>query len=554
MRIWCRQSGQGLKHVNAFHIAIAKILAGFRQRVRTLSPWQARAVAFVLGVLAVFAMPPTYQIYLLIPAFSGLLWLSADAPTPAKAFVVGWWFGTGFFAAGLYWVSFALLVEADKFAWLIPFAVLGFGFGLGLFGACVALVVRLSPGPLTAKALVLAGVWAVLEWVRSWLFTGLPWNPVGSVWAFSDAAMQGAAVIGVFGQSLLTVLAAASVGVVADDASRLRHAPRVLSGLAMLALIAQWGIGERRLAQDSGEMTPGVRLRLVQPNIPQIEKWKPALRERNMLAQIDLALAPPKDQDPQPTHIIWAETAAPFFIENHTAWRQLVAAATPPGGLTILGAPRAIAPSEPGHAMQVTNALLAIDDQGAVVGSFDKFHLVPFGEYVPFSDWLPLGKITQGQGAFTPGPGPRTLTLGNLPPVSPLICYEIIFPHEVTDLDNRPRWLLNLTNDAWYGKTAGPHQHFVSARLRAVEEGLPTVRVAFTGISAIVDGYGRVREHLPLGKKGFVDGDLPRPLAHPGLYARFGNVVPVSLSILVLAIGIAFGLWRLRRAEGWNLA
>jgi len=520
---------------------IAKGLAGLRAHVRGLGVWQARLLAFGLGALAVFAMPPTYQIYLLVPAFSGLLWLSADAPSRWRAFAVGWWFGAGFFAAGLYWISFALLVEADKFAWLIPFSVLGFAFGLGLFCAFSALIVRMAPGGLTARALVLAGVWGLLEWVRAWLFTGLPWNPVGSVWAFSDAAIQGAAGIGVFGQSLLTVLAAASVGAVADDAPRMGAAPRWLTGLAFLSLIAMWGLGENRLAAATAETVEGVRLRLVQPNIAQSNKWKRELREANMLAQIDLGRAPPRNGDPQPTHIIWAETSAPFFIENQTAWRRLVGAATPPGGLTILGAPRRVAPQAQGEAFRVANAMLAIDNQGEVNAHYDKFHLVPFGEYVPFSDWLPLDKITQGQGAFTPGSGPVTLKLKGLPPVSPLICYEIIFPHQVTDPDERPTWLLNITNDAWYGKTAGPHQHFVSARLRAVEEGLPTVRVAFTGISGIIDGYGRVLEQLSLGEKGFVDGDLPKALKQPGLYARLGNAVPVSLSMLVFAVGLGLG-------------
>jgi len=533
--------------LGGLHAVIATRLAALRVRMCALGVWQARMVAFALGALAVFAMPPTYQIYLLIPAFSGFLWLSVDATSRWRAFAVGWWFGAGFFAAGLYWISFALLVDAEKFAWLIPFAIFGFAFGIGLFCALTALVVHMAPGTLTARALVLAGVWALLEWVRAWLFTGLPWNPVGSVWAVSDVTIQAASVAGVFGQSLLTVLAAASVGAVADDAPHMRRGPRWLSGLAFLGLIAMWGWGSNRLAEASDATVPDVRLRLVQPNISQADKWKLELREPNMMAQIELGLEPPLDGERAPTHVIWAETSAPFFIENHNAWRRLVGGATPPGGLTILGAPRAIAPSAPGQNFKVANSMLALDEQGQIVASFDKFHLVPFGEYVPFSDWLPLDKITQGQGAFTPGPGPTTLRLKGLPPVSPLICYEIIFPHEVTDSHDRPQWLLNLTNDAWYGKTAGPHQHFVSARLRAVEEGLPTVRVAFTGISGIVDGYGRVLKRLSLGEKGFVDGDLPQALERPGLYARFGNALAVGLSTAVLMFGLGLGFGQRKR-------
>jgi len=511
--------------------------------IAALGRWRARFLAAVLGALAVLAMAPVYQIYLLIPAFSGLLWLSAAAQTRWHAFVVGWWFGAGYFGASLYWVSFALLVDAERFAWLIPFAVFGFAFGLGIFGACAAWAVRAVPGSLSARALMLAGAWTVLEWVRAWLFTGLPWNPVGSAWAFSDAMMQGASVIGVFGLSLFTVLFAAGVGalVPSDQGARRLVAVAGLIGVAGLAF------GEYRLSTAVAGPVDGVRLRLIQPNIAQAEKWKRKLLRRNMMTQIDLMLAPPAAGSKPPTHVIWAETAAPFFIANSEDWRRVVGQATPPGGLTILGAPRVVGGAD--GEFQVANALLAITETGAVAATYDKSHLVPFGEYVPLSDWLPLDKITQGQGAFTPGAGPVTLTLKGLPPVSPLICYEVIFPHQVTDPADRPQWLLNLTNDAWYGKTAGPHQHFVTARFRAVEEGLPAVRVAFTGISGIIDAYGRVQSRLGLGEKGFVDGDLPQAIPRPGAYARWGNTVPLSLSIAIILAAL-FAVYG--RAQGRN--
>lgn len=520
-------------------MVLVRGLARVHTWVQGLGLWQARALALVLGALAVVSMPPTYQIYLLIPAFSGFLWLIENASSRWRAFALGWWFGAGFFGTSLYWVSFALLVEADKFAWLIPISMFGFAFGLGLFGAVNAWIVHAISGSLSAKALVLAGSWTLLEWVRSWIFTGLPWNPVGSVWAVSDEMLQGAAYVGVYGQSLLTVLAAASFAVLVGPG----RSARLLPGLALLGLVLMWGVGEQRLAPGllpvRTAVVPDVRLRLIQPNIPQSEKWKPELRERNMFAQLDLATAPPKNGAPPPTHIIWAETAAPFFIENQAQWRKVVASTTPPDGLTILGAPRVV--STEGNPFKVANSLLAFDRDGTLAAHYDKFHLVPFGEYVPFADWLPLDKVTQGQGGFTPGAGPQTLMLKGLPPVSPLICYEVIFPHAITDPLQRPQWILNLTNDAWYGKTAGPHQHFVSARLRAVEEGLPLVRVAFTGISAIVDAYGRVRESLPLSEKGFVDGDLPVALEHPGWYARVGNGLPVGLSFGMLLGGVFLG-------------
>ncbi|MEG3617054.1 apolipoprotein N-acyltransferase [Magnetovibrio sp. PR-2] len=514
-------------------------LYAWRVRLQTLGIWPQRFIALVLGFGAVFAMPPVYQIYVLVPAFVGLLWLSADAPSPWRAFAIGWWFGAGYFGAGLYWVSFALLVDAQKFAWLMPIAILGFAFGLGLFVALGSVLVRRLPGDLTAKALVMASGWTLLEWLRGWILTGLPWNPLGSVWAFHDAPLQATWVVGVYGLSLITALAAVSVGTLAEEQPNRLSKPLVLLAGGLLMVV--WIGGAVRLSGAPDASVEGVRLRLVQPNIPQAEKWRAELRTRNMRAQLDLALAEPLAGQPHPTHIIWAETAAPFFIENSPDWLKVVGAATPPEGLTILGAPRVLPDGQPNGVFKVTNSLLAINGEGQVHATYDKFHLVPFGEYVPLPSWLPLEKITQGVGAFTPGTGPVSLRLPGLPPVSPLICYEIIFPHAVADYADRPSWLLNLTNDAWYGMTAGPHQHFVSARLRAVEEGLPTVRVAFTGISGIVDGYGRVQEMHALGEKGFVDGNLPLAVEGRGLYTRFGNAVAVVVSLLCFGLGLVVG-------------
>lgn len=513
-------------------------LERLRVRVQSLGRVPARAVAFVLGVLAVFAMAPLHQIYVLIPALSGLLWLADAQPTRWRAFAVGWWFGAGFFAAGLYWVSFALLVDAQKFAWLIPIAIAGFAIGFGLFPALSALAVKLTPGPLAAKALVLVGTWTILEWVRSWLLTGFPWNPLGQSWLFSEALSQGAAVVGVLGLSFLAALTGVAPGALAQR-GRLSVG---LNAVAIVLLCAVFAGGLHRLDNSDVGVHEGVRLRLVQPNIKQAEKWDPAQRDQHMHNQVALSEHPPKAGEPNPTHVIWAETAAPFFIANHVPWRLRVGHAAPKDGLVILGAPRSLTtPVRQDSEFKVANSMLAIDGGGHIVASYDKFHLVPFGEYVPLKDWLPLEKITQGSGAFNPGPGPTTLELKGLPPLSPLICYEIIFPGHVTDGTGGAQWILNLTNDAWYGKTAGPHQHFAAARLRALEEGVPVVRVAGSGISGIIDAYGRVHVHLPLGEKGFVDGDLPRPAARQSVYTRLGDWPALGLALLGMVCGLIFG-------------
>lgn len=517
-------------------------------RVAGMGRWPGRALAFVLGFAAVFSMPPVYQIYVLVPAMVGLLWLSAAQPTRWRAFVIGWWFGAGFFAAGLYWTSFALLVDAEKFAWLVPFAIFGFAFGLGLFCAVAALMAHLMPGGLTAKALTLVGAWTLLEWLRSWIFTGLPWNPLGSVWVFSDTLSQGAAVVGALGLSFLTAFVATAPGALVD---RNRGGALLVAASWLMVLALALG-GQHRLANAAQGSVPDVRLRLVQPLIPQNEKWQAERRAVNMAIQLDLSTHAPLPGEPAPTHVIWAETAAPFFIADHAQWRAIVGQSAPPGGLMIIGAPR-ILPSplplgaQDDQGLKVANSLLAIDGAGNIRATFDKFHLVPFGEYVPLSEWLPLERITQGVGAFTAGPGPQTLDLEGLPPVSPLICYEIIFPSTITDGTGRAQWVLNLTNDAWYGKTAGPHQHFVSARLRAIEQGLPVVRVASTGISAIVDAYGRVQASLALGEKGFVDGDLPKPATRTSVYVRYGDGLALMLALGALLLGFVLG-----RVWGWE--
>jgi apolipoprotein N-acyltransferase len=316
---------------------------------------------------------------------------------------------------------------------------------------------------------------------------------------------------------------------------RRRAAAALLAGLGVVAAIG--AAGAWRLGGATGATVDGVRLRLVQPNIDQRLKWAPDERERNFAAHLELS---GQAAELPPTHVIWAETAVPFLIEQDMQRRLAVAAVTPPGGLTITGAPR-LTLDEDGE-RRVWNGLVAIDRSGSVRGTYDKAHLVPFGEYMPFRRWIPVAPVAAGALDFSAGPGPRTLDLPGLPPVSPLICYEVIFPAAVTDPAERPSWLLNLTNDGWYGLTAGPHQHFAIARVRAVEEGLPLVRVANTGISGVVDAYGRVTASLGLGARGALDAELPIALpATP--YARLGDL---AFGILLLAFAAPAALARRR--------
>jgi apolipoprotein N-acyltransferase len=288
------------------------------------------------------------------------------------------------------------------------------------------------------------------------------------------------------------------------------------------------------LANAAGERyVAGVTLRLVQPNIEQTNKWRDDLRVAQLTKYLELSR---RVGTPTPTHVIWPETATPFFVAHEPRLRRVMADIVPPAGALITGALRSTGPGE--IPRRVWNSLHAIDSSGAIVATFDKFHLVPFGEYMPLRSVVGIGKLTQGGTDFSAGPGVQSLRVPGLPPFSPLICYEVIFPGEVVAAGDRPEWLLNVTNDAWFGISTGPHQHFSSARLRAVEEGLPLVRAANTGISGIIDAYGRVVARLGLGLEGVVDGPLPRAADETTLYARLGNAPILILSFMMIILGL----------------
>ena len=505
-------------------------------RLTRLAGWRRMAALGALGVMAALALPPLYLLPLLIPAFSGLLWVLEDAPASGYAFADGWWFGFGFSTAGLYWIGFSFFVDAAQYGWMAPFAISGMAAGMALFPALAALsshwVFARNPISAPGRVLVFSSLWTAAEWLRGWALTGFPWNLIGTAWVVSDVMIQMAAVTGVYGLSLLAVASASVPAVLAEPPGRSSQWRAVAVALASLCLV--WAAGAGRLSQASGETVPGVRLRLVQPNIPQALKWKPELRLRHVLKQLALSRAP-ADSGPPPTHVIWAETAVPFVIDQTPGLAKTLGLAAPPGGLLLVGAPRSTPQGT--KPSRLWNSLLALNSQGRVTGTYDKFHLVPFGEYVPLRGFLPIKKLTAGRQDFSPGPGIRTLKLDGLPPVSPLICYEVIFPGRVAAIA-RPAWLLNLTNDGWFGQTSGPYQHFATARLRSVEEGLPLVRVANTGISGVIDGYGRTVRSLGLGREGVLDSALPAALTARTPFSRLGDWMTGFLLVLALGAGL----------------
>lgn len=520
---------------------IVLALSDLAARVRALSGWRRRGLALLLGALAALALPPIHAVPLLVIAFTGLVWLVDGTRRTGEAFRVGWWFGLGHFAAGIYWIANALLTDPVRFGWMIPPVVGGLAAVLALFPGLAAAGMRRLGGDGPARVVVLAGMWVFGEWLRGWVLSGFPWNLIGYAWAFSDPMNQLAALTGSWGLSLLTVLAAAMPAVLGDWRLDGRGRARLWIGagsiaLAALLLAATWIGGAWRLPDGPSATVPDVRLRIVQAAIDPALKNKADLREANLGRHLRLTIDTPGFTDA--THVIWPETAAQFLLEHDPEVRRAVATAAPPGGLILTGAPRG--EIENGRLVQLWNSLVAVNPAAAIVGSFDKFHLVPLGEYVPLRELLPfINKVTPGSMDFSAGPGPVTLRLPGLPPVGPLICYEVIFPGAVVNAEDRPSWLLNLTNDAWFGTSSGPYQHFVSARLRAVEEGLPLVRAANTGISGVVDAYGRVTARMGLGDVGVIDADLPVPAAGLTPYARYGDLLLAAMLATTVFLAIA---------------
>ena len=460
--------------------------------------WQRWLAAALLGSVACLALPPFAMAALMLPTFVGLSLMLAACRGPAGAFALGWSFGLGHFVAGLYWVGTAFSV-AGVAPPAAPFAVLGLAAANALFPGIALLATYLARARGALAAVVLATSWTAAEWLRANLVLGgFAWNLLGYVWVDSLAMLQTAAVFGVYGLSWLTVLAAATPAALVSEQHGWR--PLVLCcGLLAAAALA----GTVRLPDADSAVVEGISLRLIQANITQYHKWQPERRADNLRQHLTLTAAP----GATPSVVIWPETATPYFLADEPKIRERLGAAVAPGGLLITGAVRGEKVS--GDHMQIWNSLHAIDDHGDLVATYDKFHLVPFGEYMPLRNIFDLVKLSHGETDFSRGPGPVTIPLGRLPPVSPLICYEAIFPGNVRSEDDPPAWLLNLTNDAWYGISTGPYQHFQQARVRAIEEGMPLVRVANTGVSGVVDSLGRVVASLGLGETGVIDAPLP---------------------------------------------
>ena len=515
--------------------------SGLAGRIARLSGWRRALLAAGLGVAAAAALPPVHVLPLLIVAFTGLAWLTTGSRSVWGAFLVGWCFGVGHFLATFYWVGTALLTDPERYGVVVVPVVLGFAAGLALFVGAAVTLVHLSRARGAGLALALAISWSLAEWLRGHILTGFPMTPLGTAWAPLDAMLQVSALGGVWSLGLITVLAAAMPSCLATGGGAARRWVPVAGAAAVL--VAAGLYGAVRLADASEASVPEVRLRLVQPSIAQELKWQAGQREliveRYLAASANAAAK-------GVSHIVWPESALPYRIAEELELLEMIARIVPQDGLLFTGSVRSAAGN--GGERRYWNSLFAIDAQGMPVAVYDKAHLVPFGEYMPLRGLISAAKLTHGAVDFSAGPGPKTLVLPGLPAASALICYEAIFPGDVVADGERPGWLLNITNDAWYGVTSGPYQHFASARLRAVEEGLPLVRAANNGISAVLDAHGRITARLGLNEQGVLDAPLPVALAVPPLYARFGD----GLYFILLSVGALVVLTLNYRSKMFN--
>jgi len=508
-------------------------------RLAALTGWRRLAVAAALGAVSALAFPPLYVVPALVPAFTGLLWLLDGSASRRGALATGWAFGVGHFAAGLYWVGLSFYAGAPHLLPVMPLAVLGLAAGLAAFPALAALIAWHAPARSPARLALFAAAWSALAWLRGHVLTGFPWNLAGTAWGFADFSVQSVAWWGVWGLTLVTVLAAAAPAALAwTGGPPLRRWGVPGLAAALLALALGGGAARLATAPAPGEaVVEDVKLRLVQPSIPQARKWDPDLRRDHLDRYLSMSR---RDGFAGRTHVIWPESAVPYFLGRAKGLGSAMASAAPPGGVLLTGIAR-VEDGEGGP--RLFNSVIALDGDGGRIARYDKHHLVPFGEYMPLAGLLPWEQLAHGGVGYTPGPGPRVLDVPGAPPVSPLVCYEAIFPQQVVPDSRRPGWLLNVSNDAWFGESSGPYQHLANARLRAIEQGLPLVRAANGGVSAVIDAHGRIRARLGLKVRGTLDAALPAARDAPTVYARHGDAVfAAMLAILAGAAAVPAGM------------
>jgi len=528
--------------VNWFSIAQPVVLAW---------GWRRALIAFLAGAASTLAMAPINFWPAMFVTFPLLVWLLDGAAATrwggiAAGFAIGWWFGFGYFLAGLYWIGNAFLVDAKIFGWLLPFAVTLLPAGLALFTGFGLALARVLWTAGAWRIMTLAGALSAAEWLRGHMLTGFPWNTFGYALTTPLPLAESASLFGIWGLTFIAIAVFASPATLADASGETRR-PLMPVLLAVIALAALAAFGGIRLARNPTEMVAGVRLRLMQPNIPQDERFNYNAKAEIMSRYVALSESgggAGGNGLRDITHLIWPESAFPFFLTREPDAVAAIANMLAPDTVLITGA-ASLAEQAPGRSgLHAYNSVYVIDHNGTILARYDKLHLVPFGEFLPFQDALErlgLQQLTKVQGGFVAGERRRKIAVAGAPDFLPLICYEIIFPGEAVPKGERPGWLVNVTNDAWFGLSPGPYQHFQEARVRAIEEGLPLVRAANDGISAVVDPFGRIIGSLPLGQEGVLDTPLPQPTTVT-IYARICDIMFLIVVFATIFVSCAVRL------------
>tara|TARA_R110002049_G_scaffold140930_5_gene302339 strand:+ start:64622 stop:66136 length:1515 start_codon:yes stop_codon:yes gene_type:complete len=475
-------------------------------------------LAVLAGGIAGLGQAPYDLPLILFAALVAAFWLFARHGTSTwHAAVLGWGLGLGYFMHTLHWIVSPFMVDVARHGWMAPFALVLLAAGMALFwGLAFGLGRWMSPRRIWA----LIPAWAAVELLRAYIFTGFPWG-MPSQALVGVMAGQGLAWVGPYALNLWLFAAAAVLVLRGPSAFRVAQAGFVLIMAALLIL------PPRAAPAPLSDQV----VRLIQPNAAQRDKWNPDTFEFFFKRQLDFTAAPPTDGTGVPDLVIWSETAIPWALD-------LAGSALAEIGVAANGAPVALGVQRRAN-MRYYNSLVVLDATGAVDQLYDKHHLVPFGEYMPMGDLLARfgihGLAAQSGNGYSSGPGARLLDFGPLGAGLPLICYEAVFAHDVNAAQSRPAFLMQITNDAWFGKGAGPQQHLAQARMRAIEQGLPLARAANTGVSAMIDPQGRVLAALPLNTAGFVDARLPLPAAAT-LYSRSGDL-PLAIVLGALLLG-----------------
>jgi apolipoprotein N-acyltransferase len=527
--------------------------------------WRRRLIAFALGAVSALAMAPFDAWPILFLTVPALVWLIDGAGVGrlggvAAAAATGWWFGFGYFLAGLYWIGYAFLVDAPTFGWLLPVAVIGLPAVLAIYMALGAALARMLWMRGTPRIFALGVALTASEWLRGHLFTGFPWNAFGYALTAPLPLAQAVSVFGIWGYTFIAIVVFASPATLTDDPAETRR-PWLPLTLAVAVLVALGGFGAWRLERTPTRLVDGVHLRIMQPNLQQDVRFNYAARHEVMsryLALSSRASAPQPQGDQSQgspaqgssaqvspvqgvgdtTQLIWPESPFPFFLTREADALGQIANLLTPNAVLITGAMRLADPDNPAQS-GVYNSIYVIDHTGSIAAVYDKVHLVPFGEYLPFEQILErigLQELTEQRGGFLAGDRHRLIAVPGAPEALPLICYEIVFAAEVRPHGKRPGWIVNVTNDGWFGISTGPYQHFQQARVTAIELGLPLVRAANTGISGVVDPVGRIINALPLGSEGVLDSSLPRAIGAT-FYARFGDApAGIMVGIVLFAV------------------